>query len=228
MIDLQGRLANGTVAVKRLKKIKREDYQFQDNELSCMIKAKHKNIVRLLGYCCVAEKEWVPGQEGCFWEDANRQLLLCSEYLPNGSLDKYIKGRSSHVHATLSLGLSQTKFTSLQFFFCELLDICCIFSVDTSCRFQWSTRYQIIKGLCEGLDYLHKQSEPIIHRDLKPGNILLDHNMVPKIADFGLSRIFSEGQIDSSTVNFAGTWYASECSVRNPTFLLASTTRLHR
>lgn len=166
----KGRLGNGTVAVKRLEKIKREDYKFQDNELSCLIKAKHKNIVRLLGYCCVAEKEWVPmpGPEGWSWEDANRQLLLCSEYLPNGSLDRYIK--------------------------------------DESCRFQWSTRYQIIKGICEGLAYLHQQTKPIIHRDLKPENILLDHNMVPKIADFGLSRIFSEGQIDASTVNFAGTF----------------------
>lgn len=51
---------------------------------------------------------------------------------------------------------------------------------------EWHMRYQIIKGICEGLQYLHKKS--IAHMDLKPANILLDDYMVPKITDFGVSR----------------------------------------
>uniref|UniRef100_A0A0E0ME10 Protein kinase domain-containing protein n=1 Tax=Oryza punctata TaxID=4537 RepID=A0A0E0ME10_ORYPU len=48
----------------------------------------------------------------------------------------------------------------------------------------WHTRFNIIKGICEGLHFLHKGSErPIIHLDIKPGNILLGNNMLPKIAD---------------------------------------------
>ncbi|VAI26276.1 unnamed protein product [Triticum turgidum subsp. durum] len=54
----------------------------------------------------------------------------------------------------------------------------------------WSTRYMIIKGICEGLDFLHRCEPPIFHLDLKPANILLDSSMVPKVADFGLSRLF--------------------------------------
>ncbi|CAO2147802.1 unnamed protein product, partial [Urochloa humidicola] len=57
----------------------------------------------------------------------------------------------------------------------------------------WHTRYNIIKGTCEGLKYLHTGlKNPIYHLDLKPGNILLDSNMVPKLADFGLSKIIDK------------------------------------
>jgi serine/threonine protein kinase len=41
--------------------------------------------------------------------------------------------------------------------------------------------------------------------DLKPPNILLDGNMFPKIADFGLSRLFDEKQSRPITTNIGGT-----------------------
>ncbi|XP_044361995.1 disease resistance protein RGA5 [Triticum aestivum] len=74
---------------------------------------------------------------------------------------------------------------------------------DASCRLQWTTRYQIIKGICEGVHYLHQQR--IIHMDLKPQNVLLDDNMVPRIADFGLSRRLSGSQSRAITDHKLGT-----------------------
>lgn len=69
---------------------------------------------------------------------------------------------------------------------------------DESCGLDWHTRYTIIKGICEGLNYLHNGSEnPIYHLDLKPSNILLDNNMIPKIGDFGSSRLFSSIATDT-------------------------------
>ncbi|CAM0902161.1 unnamed protein product [Alopecurus aequalis] len=68
---------------------------------------------------------------------------------------------------------------------------------------EWGTCYTIIKGICEGLQYLHENH--IIHLDLKPANILLDDNMVPKITDFGLSRCFDENQSRHITKNILGT-----------------------
>lgn len=66
---------------------------------------------------------------------------------------------------------------------------------DESCGLDWRTRFKIIKGVCQGLNYLHNgSSDHIVHLDLKPANILLDENMVPKIGDFGLSRLFPSAQ----------------------------------
>ncbi|KAI5001550.1 hypothetical protein ZWY2020_026200 [Hordeum vulgare] len=74
---------------------------------------------------------------------------------------------------------------------------------DTSSGLQWRDRYRIIKGVCQGLHYLHQKN--IVHLDLKPANILLDDNLVAKIADFGLSRCFGEMQSRVITENIAGT-----------------------
>ena len=59
----------------------------------------------------------------------------------------------------------------------------------------WQTRYKIIKGTCQGLKYLHEGfKDPFYHLDLKPDNILLDENMAPKLADFGLSKFYGDEQ----------------------------------
>ncbi|KAF7082741.1 hypothetical protein CFC21_086598 [Triticum aestivum] len=76
---------------------------------------------------------------------------------------------------------------------------------DESCGLDWHTCFNIIKGVCEGLNYLHNGSNvPIYHLDLKPANILLDKNMVPKIGDFGLSRLFPSTQTHV-TIKIIGT-----------------------
>ncbi|XP_052136831.1 cysteine-rich receptor-like protein kinase 37 isoform X2 [Oryza glaberrima] len=77
---------------------------------------------------------------------------------------------------------------------------------DQSCGLEWCDCYAIIKGICKGLCYLHEecQRKPIIHLDLKPSNILLDDNLVPKIADFGLSRLFGEEQTRTCTTMVIG------------------------
>jgi serine/threonine protein kinase len=61
------------------------------------------------------------------------------------------------------------------------------------------------QACARGLAYLHEESEiRIIHRDIKASNILLDNKYRPKIADFGLAKLFAEDESHIST-RVAGT-----------------------
>ncbi|CAA7037145.1 unnamed protein product [Microthlaspi erraticum] len=70
-------------------------------------------------------------------------------------------------------------------------------------QLDWTTRYnKIIRGIL----YLHQDSPlRIIHRDLKTDNILLEDDMNPKIADFGMARICGMDQTTMHTNRIAGT-----------------------
>ncbi|KAK8642936.1 hypothetical protein V6N13_012260 [Hibiscus sabdariffa] len=52
----------------------------------------------------------------------------------------------------------------------------------------WHTRKKIVRGIANGLAYLHGLDTPIIHRDIKASNVLLDQNFDAHISDFGLAR----------------------------------------
>jgi serine/threonine protein kinase len=48
--------------------------------------------------------------------------------------------------------------------------------------------------LCDVLAYLHQQTPPIIFRDVKPTNIMVTQTGQVFLIDFGIARIFKEGQ----------------------------------
>ncbi|KAJ6843549.1 rust resistance kinase Lr10-like isoform X1 [Iris pallida] len=111
------------------------------NEVSTVGRIHHLNIVRLVGFCS---------------EGTKRALVY--EYMPNGSLDKYIFSSSNGRYFTM-----------------EKLN-------------------QIALAVAKGIDYLHRGCDMrILHFDIKPQNILLDHDFVPKLSDFGLGKLYPKG-----------------------------------
>ncbi|XP_071696996.1 uncharacterized protein [Rutidosis leptorrhynchoides] len=67
-----------------------------------------------------------------------------------------------------------------------------ISSVSIRSNDKWALRLQICLDAARGIEFLHDGvglHHRIIHRDIKSSNILLGHNWVGKISDFGLSRI---------------------------------------
>ncbi|KAF8526294.1 kinase-like domain-containing protein [Hysterangium stoloniferum] len=72
-------------------------------------------------------------------------------------------------------------------------------------------RITLIKGIADGLVYLHENG--IVHGDLKGGNILIGDDGTPKITDFGVSRILDEHGFTTSTYYTSFRWCAPELLV---------------
>ncbi|XBI96094.1 hypothetical protein VPH35_032421 [Triticum aestivum] len=62
-------------------------------------------------------------------------------------------------------------------------------------------RLNIAAQSADGLAYMHSKANiRILHGDVKPANILLDDNFVPKISDFGISRLLARDKEHTGSV----------------------------
>ncbi|XP_030500409.2 rust resistance kinase Lr10 [Cannabis sativa] len=93
-----------------------------------------------------------------------------------------------------------------------------ISSPDSDHFLGWEKLMDITLGIAKGIEYLHQGCDQrILHFDIKPHNVLLDHNFVPKLSDFGLAKLCSRDQSMVSVSTARGTlgYIAPEVFSRN-------------
>ncbi|KAL3631350.1 hypothetical protein CASFOL_024334 [Castilleja foliolosa] len=138
----KGKLADGHfVAVKILNESKGNGQEFI-NEVASISRTSHINVVTLLGFCFEGSK-----------------TALVYDFMPNGSLEKYIQNNASFSSEEEG-SLGWEKLFEIALGIARGLDY-----LHQGCN----TR--------------------ILHFDIKPHNILLDKDFNPKISDFGLAKL---------------------------------------
>ncbi|XP_073103355.1 receptor kinase-like protein Xa21 [Elaeis guineensis] len=116
----------------------------------------HRNLVKIMTSCSMVDFR------------GNNFKALIFEFIPNGSLEKWLHPVLDEHHRSEGLRLLQ--------------------------------RLNIAIDVAGAIDYLHNNCQPsIVHCDLKPGNVLLDNEMVARVADFGLARFMSKATPSSLT-----------------------------
>ncbi|KAI3820732.1 hypothetical protein L1987_08280 [Smallanthus sonchifolius] len=69
----------------------------------------------------------------------------------------------------------------------------------------WAGRKRVLTDVAEGLNYLHHGWEKVVvHRDIKSSNVLLDFDMRGRLGDFGLAKLYTQGE-EPGTTRVVGT-----------------------
>ena len=114
--------------------------------------------------------------------EASLHFNIVYEYMQNGSLEEWLHQSNDQVNVGNLSNLSLIQ------------------------------RLSIAIDVASAIEYIHHHCQPpIVHGDLKPSNVLLDHDMVAHVGDFGLAKFLSdnplitESETQSSSIGIKGT-----------------------
>ncbi|KAI4377280.1 hypothetical protein MLD38_014938 [Melastoma candidum] len=138
-------------------------------ELEYLGGIKHPNLVPLTGHCLAGD-----------------QRIAIYDYMENGNLQNLLHDLPLAVHATEDWSTDtwedDEKNNGIQ-------NVC-----SEGLLWTWRFRHKIALGTARGLAFLHHGCFPsIVHRDVKASSVYLDHNIEPRLSDFGLAKVFGSG-----------------------------------
>ncbi|MQL96090.1 hypothetical protein Taro_028761, partial [Colocasia esculenta] len=160
--------------------------QISNKKLRLKLGKKFENDVKVLGSIRHANIAKLL----CYVSCADSKLLVY-EYVENGSLHEWLHGERRDSLMAGGGSMAQQGF----------LD--------------WPARLSIAVGTARGLCYIHHDCSPsVVHRNVKSSNILLDGDLNPKVADFGLARMLLRSRELQSFSAVAGSlpYMAPECA----------------
>ncbi|PHT49691.1 hypothetical protein CQW23_09438 [Capsicum baccatum] len=162
----KGVLKSGTaIAVKVFNLQLNSAFKSFDTGCEVLCKLRHRNLVKVITSCSNLDYK-----------------ALVLEYMPNGSLEKYLY--SHNYFLDTKQRLSHNYFPDTKQRLSIMIDVAC------------------------ALEYLHHGcSLPVIYCDVKPSNVLLDDDMVAHLSNFGISKLLGEDQGDLYTKTLATLGY---------------------
>ncbi|GMP27534.1 hypothetical protein CsSME_00003481 [Camellia sinensis var. sinensis] len=198
----RGTLLDGQeVAVKVRSATSTQGTREFDNELNLLSAIRHENLVQLLGCCCENDQQILVYP---FMSNGSLQDRLYGTPCPNLKLFKYIFFNAHYLSFTNFLTGEAAKRKTLDW--PTRLSI----SLGAARGNFYNTLKLIVKVLVKyrihGLLYLHTYAgRCVIHRDVKSSNILLDHSMCAKVADFGFSKYAPQEGDSGASLEVRGT-----------------------
>ncbi len=97
----------------------------------------------------------------------------------------------ARLHHTNIIGVHDFGTTpdGLLYIVMEYVEGSLLFDMIAEKRLERDGAIEVCVQVCDALQYAHSQG--VVHRDIKPANILITPDWVVKIADFGLSKLFT-------------------------------------
>jgi Leucine-rich repeat (LRR) protein len=205
------------VAIRRSKNNRQKDYQDECDE----VQSNYYQMSEIIHSVAEGNTDKVvsdlvfiskisAGAFGVVWKGTHRGEIVAIKKM---KLDKMPRGETKFIQIVIDEAKIMrdmkhdrvVQFNGFDFrtvsIIMELMSQGALSSLIKNCEntMNWSTRYQMMLDICEGMAYLHSptnddgtEKKELFHQDLKSANVLLievDGILRAKIGDFGLSRM---------------------------------------